>query len=234
MAIPEAAITPVKFFDTKELRVVSDEAYRDYTRALRPDVKFPYSEDEVFSFLWLCKGWQTGKVNLARPLKEKRAYAHRIAIREIDRLYHEWIGGGMVPPEPSKRRDTEALRIDRERTIRGLRNTIPLGQVVDNTIRHDPETGRVRDRVLERCPIIRALDKGESLPQIRSRLADEIGISGIGRERFLAALRDECAEYTRLTGDEDVWERVLPVITALRGRRGPYREKINRLNASLR
>lgn len=219
------ALPPVKFFDTAELRVVSDEAYSDYINALRPDVEFPYSEDEVFSFLWLCKGWQTGRLNLARPLKEKRAYAHRIALREIDRLYREWIGGGMVPPEPPKRRDTEALRKDRERTVQALRNTIPLWQVVDNTIRRDPETGMIRDRVLERCPIIRALDAGEPLSAIRRRLADEIGIKEISREGFLAALKDECHEYARLTGDEKVWERVVPVIVRLRGRRGAYRRR---------
>jgi hypothetical protein len=223
--IKPKTIPPVKFFDTAELRVISDEAYRDYTLALRPDIEFPYSGDEVFSFLWLCKGWQTGGLNLARPLKEKRSYAHRIALREIDRLYREWIGGGMVPPEPPKKRDTEALRKDRERVITSLRNTIPLGQVVDNAIRRDPETGMIRDRVLERCPIIRALAEGEPLSAIRRRLADEMGISGLYRERFLASIRDECYEYARLTGDEGVWERVLPVVEHLRGRRGAYKTR---------
>ncbi len=218
-------IPPIKFFDVAELRVISDEAYRDYTLALRPDFEFPYSAEETFHALWLCKGWQSGELNLARPLKEKRAYAHRIAMREIDRLYREWIGGGMVPPEPPKNRDSEDLREDRDRVIQALRNTIPLGQVVDNTIRRDPETGMVRDRVLERCPIIRALETGESLSAIRRRLADEIGIAELGRRRFLASLRDECAEYARLTGDEGVWERVLPAVSHLRGRRGAYKPR---------
>jgi hypothetical protein len=218
-------IPPVKFFDTAELRVISDEAYRDYTLALRPDFEFPYSAEEVFHALWLCKGWQSGELNLARPLKEKRAYAHRIAMREIDLMYRGWIGGGMVPPEPPKNRDTEDLREDRARVIQALRNTIPLGQVVDNTIRRDPETGMLRDRVLERCPIIRALEAGESLSSIRRRLADEIGIAGLGRRRFLASLRDECYEYARLTGDEGVWKRVLPAVAHLRGRRGAYKPR---------
>lgn len=228
----ERVTSVVEYMGDEDLREVARIAYEKVFKVTFPYTEAPVSFEEAYNHLLTCHGWLHGKLRTMKFLpKEKRNYAFTIADRELQSLWLDHNGGGMVPPDLERARDSAKLIDMRRRMREALRNgqSAHKVQIVDEALTPEAlaEHDSLREYLEMHCPIICLLADGHTMSDVREFLCERLGRSKttLSRGYMVAAMRDEACAYARATGEDPsvVWSRVEKVLDKTRGSRSPYK-----------
>ena len=202
-------------------------------KLLMPNVEIALSEEEALSELAIHSGWRKPNLRLDCTHVAQRSYALTIATRFLRKLVL-----GTLPPLQFEQVPPAVLQMEASSNVvqaKRRRHYDEPAVCEAAAQRQDappaPDENyaeRQVQTVLEQhCPLLHALSQGISLLVLKRQLAKTPGSKGTPRGIFEAALRDECAVYARLVGEEpaDVWQRAAKALAAVSGTRGKYKPR---------
>ena len=205
----------------------------DEVKLLMPNVDVELTEEEVLSELAIHSGWRKPNLRLDCSHVAQRSYALTIARRFLRKLVLGTLPPlqfGQVPPAVLQ---TEASSnvVQAKRRRHYDEPAVALAAVQRQDVPPAPDEDyaeRQVQTVLEQnCPLLHALSQGISLLVLKRQLAKTPGSKGTPRGVFEAALRDECAMYAQLVGEEPaaVWQRAAKALAVVSGTRGKYKPR---------
>ena len=225
-------VSIVDFFSLGQLVEIAAHALRQ-VQMLTPSVALDMDAQDALKELWLSPDWCKPHLKPAAGLPAKRSYALKVAVQWLRKK-----ALGSMPPgdfalaagevhEGSSRkrscRRVQAMRrqsYDAPEAVRGF--------YLRCSEESSPETRysamEMNTVIQERCPMLRDLTDGVSLLELKHRLSGAPGSMGCTNRFFEMAMREECLEYARLSGEsfEEVWVRTSKVLAKTNGTRGKY------------
>ena len=205
----------------------------DEVKLLMPNVEVELTEEEALSELATHSGWRKPNLRLDCTHVAQRSYALTIATRFLRKLVL-----GTLPPLQFEQVPPAVLQMEASSNVVQAKRhrhydepAVALAAVQRQDAPPAPDEDYAERQVqtaLERhCPLLHALSQGVSLLKLKRRLAKTPGSKGTPRGVFEAALRDECAMYAQLVGEEptQVWQRAASALAVVSGTRGKYKPR---------
>lgn len=205
----------------------------DEVKMLMPHVEVDLTEEEALSELVIRSGWRKPNLRLDCAHVAQRSYALTIAVRFLRKLVL-----GTLPPLQFEQVPPAVLQRDSgSRHVQGMRHRLfDAREAVTAAVPQqdtpaapdeDYAERQVQVAIERRCPMLHALSRGVSLLELKRKLAQTPGSKGTPRGIFEAALRDECAVYAQLVGEDpaSVWQRAAAVLATISGTRGRYKPR---------
>ena len=202
-------------------------------KLLMPNVEVELTEEEALSELVIHSGWRKPNLRLDCAHVAQRSYALTIATRFLRKHVLS-----TLPPLQFEQVPPAVLQMDASSTVveaKRRRHYDKPEAVSAAAQRQDAPPApdedyaerQVRTALEKHCPLLHALSQGVSLLKLKRRLAKTPGSKGAPRGVFEAALRDECAMYAQLVGEEptQVWQRAASALAVVSGTRGKYKPR---------
>ena len=205
----------------------------DEVKLLMPNVEVEFTEEEALSELVIHSGWRKPNLRLDCAHIAQRSYALTIAVRFLRKLVL-----GTLPPLQFEQVPPTVLQMDAGNTVVQARrrrqyddsaaaSAVAQRRSTPAAPDEDYSERQVQTALERRCPLLHALSQGVSLLELKRRLAKTPGSKGTPRGIFEAALRDECAMYASLVGENpaQVWQRAASALAVISGTRGKYKPR---------
>ena len=202
-------------------------------KLLMPNVEVELTEEEALSELVIQSGWRKPTLRLDCAHVAQRSYALTIATRFLRKyvlstlppLQFEQVPPAVLQMEAS----SNVVQTKRRRHYDNPEVALAAAQRHDTPPAPDKDYAerQVQTALEQHCPLLHALSQGISLLVLKRQLANTPGSKGTPRGVFEAALRDECAMYAQLVGEEpaDVWQRAAKALAVVSGTRGKYKPR---------
>ena len=202
-------------------------------KLLMPNVEVELTEEEALSELVIQSGWRKPNLRLDCAHIAQRSYALTIATRFLRKYVLS-----TLPPLQFEQVPPAVLQMDASSTVVEAKrrrhydkpeavSAVAQRQDAPPAPDEDYAERQVQTALERHCPLLHALSQGVSLLKLKRRLAKTPGSKGTPRGVFEAALRDECAMYAQLVGEEptQVWQRAASALAVVSGTRGKYKPR---------
>ena len=223
-------VSIVDFFSLGQLVEIAAHALRQ-VQLLTPSIALGMDAQDALKELWLYPGWRKPYLNPAAGMPAKRSYAVKTA---MNWLRKKALGAmPLVDAEPVLNELHESDRRTRSRVRAMQRQVYDTPEAVhgfhlqcsDELSPEERYAAMEMNAVIrQRCPMLRDMADGVSVMKLKHRLADAPGSIGCPTRFFEMAMREECLEYAKLSGEpfSEVWARTRKVLAKTNGTRGKY------------